>query len=441
MASRDLAILLRGLVAELSDAKEFRSIVDRQHTKYIFSVKKVLEQLKIQIESPTKADPRGRTLTDDQINKLNTAVTLYVEEVRTELNRIISNRGAKGTKDTFDISMSEPTPGTFVVDLVQKGDKSLFRVLQDAHTKPRANLVNRVNEALGFQAVDSSNLLDLGHSGKAVVKAQEEIQIGKFARNFSAKQEAFKEYIIEQEMEIVSKFLGDTKFFQIGVDTIVLEPEASTVNRSKATLEKAELQSMKKKFEDWLKRGGENGSRWYNQQGSDSALQYARKKILKKAAEVKFKTSEDISLDKRSGSAKTKKRTKVRVGVKTQEIPLSPVNISSGENVGRSMLTIKSLLQASLMEEIRPLMTSPRLNYRTGRLAESFRITEVIQTPQGYPSIGFTYMRDPYDIFDPVLGKAPWNTSGLRGPRELGETAIRSAARKIALNRFYVRRD
>ena len=172
MASRDLAILLRGLIAELKDAEAFRGLVDKQHTKYIVSVSQILKQLKTQIESPTKIDPKGRTLSDEQVNSLNTAVNIYVNELRAELNSVAAKRGAKGSKDTFDIAITEGPPGTFIVDLVQKGDKNLFRVLQDAHTKPRANLIDNVNSALGFTAVDKSNLLDLGHSGKAVVKIQ-----------------------------------------------------------------------------------------------------------------------------------------------------------------------------------------------------------------------------------------------------------------------------
>ena len=442
MAVRDLAVLLRGLLAELNDAEKFRTdIVDRQNTRYILDTSNVLRQLLSQIQQSTAADNTSRKLSEEQVAKVQKAAENYVKNVGIELNKEVAKRSSAKAKDNFSISLKE-VPGGFIVDLSSSdGSKNLYRVLQDLHKNPRSILIEEINSSLGFEVVNKGNLLDLGHSGKAVVKIQEEVQIGKFAASIQAKQDALKEYIIESEAEIISKFINDDKFFKIGVDVVVLEPEASAENRRKGTLEKAELKSVKEVFTKWLQRGGENGSRWYNQGGSDSAVEYARKKILKASKNAGFKVSENTKTETRTARVKSKSRTRVKVPTKTVNVALDPGRIDYTPEQGIPLITIKDLLNAQLRSEIVPLMTSPRLQYRTGRLANSFRITEITRTPREFPSIGFTYMRSPYDIFDPLIGKAPWNSVGNRSPRDLGEAAIRNAARKLAIGKFYVRRD
>ena len=38
-------------------------------------------------------------------------------------------------------------------------------------------------------------------------------------------------------------------------------------------------------------------------------------------------------------------------------------------------------------------MRNPRLENRTGTFANSVRLTEVLTTPQGFPSFGYTYQK------------------------------------------------
>ena len=76
-------------------------------------------------------------------------------------------------------------------------------------------------------------------------------------------------------------------------------------------------------------------------------------------------------------------------------------------------------------------MGAPRLENRTGRFAGSVRITDITRTPQGFPSIGYTYQRAPYDKFE---------TDPDRDPRKLIDKSIREIAAQYAIGRFYTRR-
>ena len=81
-------------------------------------------------------------------------------------------------------------------------------------------------------------------------------------------------------------------------------------------------------------------------------------------------------------------------------------------------------------------MGDPRLNNRTGRFADSVKVTDITKTAQGFPSIGYTYQRDPYETFE--TGNRLGSTD--RDPRRLIDMSIREIAIKMNIGRFYTRR-
>ena len=84
-------------------------------------------------------------------------------------------------------------------------------------------------------------------------------------------------------------------------------------------------------------------------------------------------------------------------------------------------------------------MQSPRLNYQTGRFASSVKVTDISTTGGGFPSIGYTYQKDPYQVFEVGAGRSPWANVD-RDPRKLIDTSIREIAAQMAIGRFYTRR-
>ena len=81
-------------------------------------------------------------------------------------------------------------------------------------------------------------------------------------------------------------------------------------------------------------------------------------------------------------------------------------------------------------------MKDQRLVNRTGRFAESARITDIIKTPQGFPSVGYTYQKNPYQTFE--TGNRQGSPD--KDPRRLIDFSIREIAAKHAIGRFYTRR-
>ena len=81
-------------------------------------------------------------------------------------------------------------------------------------------------------------------------------------------------------------------------------------------------------------------------------------------------------------------------------------------------------------------MGPPRLSNVSGRFSRSVRATEITRTQGGFPSIGYTYQKRPYDTFE---------VGGTQGspdydPRKLIDMSIREIAASFAIGRFYTRR-
>ncbi len=90
--------------------------------------------------------------------------------------------------------------------------------------------------------------------------------------------------------------------------------------------------------------------------------------------------------------------------------------------------------------KLRQNLNAPALQNQTGRFADSVEITGVIQTPKGYPSFGYTYAKNPYQVFEMGNGDARWATPE-RDPRRTIEGTIRELAAEFAIGRFFLRRE
>ena len=81
-------------------------------------------------------------------------------------------------------------------------------------------------------------------------------------------------------------------------------------------------------------------------------------------------------------------------------------------------------------------MTSPALNYRTGRFSQSAEVKNVTVGPRGGTAIEYTYRKDPYQTFEP--GYAMGSTQ--RDPRKIIGESIRQIAQGIVGNKFLTTR-
>ena len=187
-----------------------------------------------------------------------------------------------------------------------------------------------------------------------------------------------------------------------------------------------------------------------NMSGSDSPKQRKQKQVtkaltepfraiaskslkvkVKKPAPVKDSSSKKTVLKKRSSGSQSKAgigKATIKVGAtKRRKKTPSPAS---------SPLHLMVAINKKLPQVVAQNMQSPALQYQTGRFAASVRVTDVVTTPKGYPSVGYTYDKFPYQTFEE--GGAQGDPQ--RDPRKLINQSIREIAAELAIGRFFTRR-
>jgi len=184
-----------------------------------------------------------------------------------------------------------------------------------------------------------------------------------------------------------------------------------------------------------------------NMKGSDSIKTQVVKTVLapmvslgKKHKNIKVELDKEFTGPIKSGkgrvSSKSKKSGKTNV---KRNRAAKGLKLTKARAASFSPLAVLALMNKKLPETVRKNMDLPALQNRTGRFSESVRVTDITQTPQGFPSIGYTYDKEPYGVFEMGGGAPPWATPE-RDPRKLIDRSIREIAAELAIGRFYTRR-
>lgn len=184
-------------------------------------------------------------------------------------------------------------------------------------------------------------------------------------------------------------------------------------------------------------------------EGSDSFNTKKRKQTIKtvlssfeKTKNVKVLRKEDTTLNKgHTGPVKKKvKKSGAKSGGRIGKLSVAKVSGGSTAPKPKSLaynpMVLVAQINARLPSAVMDNMGSPALENRSGRFAASVRIVDILQTPQGYPSIGYTYQRNPYETFE--LSNA--QGSAERDPRRLIDRTIRELAAELTMGRIFTRR-
>ena len=186
-----------------------------------------------------------------------------------------------------------------------------------------------------------------------------------------------------------------------------------------------------------------------DQEGSKSIRQHALAQsehivmsALTKGAGVKAKRKTKSEKIKRK---KTKKKStnsakNAAAAASTKKSNRRKRAMGNKKGAATQPLQLIGLINKQLPQTVLKNMGAPSLVNRTGTFARSAEITDIVSTPQGFPSIGYTYDRQPYGVFEDGAGAAPW-ANGQRDPRKIIDRSIREIAAQFAIGRFYTRRQ
>jgi len=162
----------------------------------------------------------------------------------------------------------------------------------------------------------------------------------------------------------------------------------------------------------------------------------------RKSVKVVGKRAKVINENTKGSSTKKTTRKKKTPIVRDSGIERASVSAILKKKKGAravSPFSYMAMINKRLPQTVRDNMGAPALENISGKFASSVRIRDVNTTPQGHPSFGYTYAKNPYQIFEVGTGSAPW-ANPQRDPRKLIDKSIREVAAELAIGRFYTRR-
>jgi len=228
--------------------------------------------------------------------------------------------------------------------------------------------------------------------------------------------------------------------------------ETKTFNQLKSYVSREILREMRLVLDnqesvvDGRRLSNVSGSKTLARTVKDQFIDAALGKAVKtETAKKKAKKRADLGLGMKKKKAKLKQnQEKIKTalrrlqGIKATSASTRPPK-SRGAGQVDSLAPLMAILNQKLPQTVVKNMGPPGLQNQTGRFASSVKVTDVSRTAQGFPSVGYTYQKNPYQVFEMGQGQPPWADPD-RDPRKLIDASIREIAAQFAIGRFYTRR-
>ena len=197
-----------------------------------------------------------------------------------------------------------------------------------------------------------------------------------------------------------------------------------------------------------LKAAREGKADWATMKGSDSRVDRSRNivqtQLINELLKVKgtrpdFRLKLNKKLLKKAKSSRTSINGPNAGAVKKNAVVLSKATMKAAGakirnkgargqgKVAQSPIALRNILNEMLPMTVAKNMGSPALNFRTGRFANSARVEMIHQGPKGGMAVDYTYMKEPYQTFEPGYKQG----STQRDPRKIIGESIRELATGI----------
>jgi hypothetical protein len=461
MAKKDLDFILKKVKARIDESNTLRDELDRKTHEYSISTasvyKEFLSQLKGLIEN---IDNPGPSEVRRRKNALKVIVRDYVDFMFSALK---SKRGASrstryvfsqgSNNESFAVTISSPS----------SSNTNIFAILRDIRRDEsrglpavRKKILDQVFSGSSDRDVDralygsldnatgvrSGGLVQLGHDKAGSVSLRRKAQLLKEFQYKSNVDRLLTGTSISKEtraeINLAVRTFATSSYNTLKDFSVVvkLTEESAFRNQRDAAGEKAFLRALTKEIRSTLK----NEVDFFNQRGSPSATEIVRNRLINTAIKAGAKAKKPTAIKNSKNKASTKIQGKTTRSRSKETVSVTVPTLSQDREPNANWLRLIPIINARLTDKVMQNMKAPRLVNRTGRFAQSARVTRVEETPQGHPSFVFDYERDPYNVFDRRVGRAPWNTPQ-RDPRALVDQSVREIVRDMAIGRFFTRRE
>jgi len=419
MSKKSLDAFLAKLDKDLGD-KPLRRAVDRNKQKIRLNRK----LMKMAFQEGVLAATDGQVVPTDR--QLNNAVSKVFKEIKAWLE-LQSEKG-----NGIGLSAGERvTSHNLYFDLPKNSD-TVWKLIRNA---ARSSLEAELGEELS-ESVFNRQVVRLHQGNTTVGSARLEAYFDALSNSrftsfvgsayYTKMRQLIEQYKITYYQS--GKYDGYVKI-TLGPKSINDKKQATDFARIRADLEK-DLQV-------WLESRD-----LANQKGSKSKVERVRDDIEYKIFS-KFKTARNIFVfgmpkkPRKNASNYSKFMTfeKVPVGLPSPSIAKGR---TKKKVIKESPSRLVALLSALLPKQVYKNMGYPALVNRTGRFASSARVTSITETREGMRQINYTYMQDPYQLFEP--GRSSLATRE-RDPQKIISTSVRQLATQYMKDRFIVTKE
>ena len=318
--------------------------------------------------------------------------------------------------------------------------KNLNSKLSAAGVKDRQRISKKSGKSRSLSPIDKNEFLDIGHMGASAIQSQrtreaKNLLIGGFetttnpvVRKYLEQLKGSIQFVLDREprperggkevSEVGIEFSGDNrKALDVGQTLRQLEDDLEAALLQVSDLFATDPGSPS--FVDTVIQSVDNGLAALP--GKKTNIKRRSTKRPKKDIDAK---KEKVKARKGQAFVDTTKTAAIQAGIRNNKKE-SPINLMS-------------LINSKLPRTVRQNMGFPRLENQTGTFAASVRVTDASRTAQGFPSIGYTYQRQPYGVFESTSGSRFASVD--RDPRTLISESIREIAAELVTGRLYTRR-
>jgi|13_taG_2_1085334.scaffolds.fasta_scaffold25648_2 hypothetical protein len=449
MARKNLLDTLNFIEARIyKNAAEFRRLVSDRKAHTINIDKK---DLIFQITAEMQFRLGMKKLPESMEETIEKEVTQMVRKFFVELHpkkfntprKTYETSGLKGSLKSFSVTYA--TKDGKEQGNVFKNFKRLKQQVQKPLLKALNKEITNLNkgraEGKRFSSINprGAGFLDIGHADESSVSLQRRQAVNKALFDFDTSTSPEGAKFIK-ELKDTLKLKGSKQSLRY-IDNINISLESKNINRDSFT--KGEVSNLNKQLRAEIERLG--GQYWVEQEGSDSRLTIIEKEIVesitpKRATKVTKRKKGRISRSRVKGVTSKGKKVKSAAGAKfkdkTPARTKKPSRTKKG--VSASPLQLLGIINQRLPETVRKNMREPGLVNRTGRFADSVKVTDISATKKGFPSVGYTYDRANYGQYEASSGSRFADVD--RDPRTLIDKSIREIAANMAIGRFFTRR-
>lgn len=452
MSRSSLEAFLKKIDAELnrdgSSEAWRRKTGNKLTTTITVNTTTITKTIKAAVSAATNVSKNGDILIKDLGSKYTALTTALMDELRDNFNGLASSGAGvkvlKGSRSGKLIRVRLDNIKGSKRDNFKAGQKMYQDALQTFYDNFAVlvgvylSRISTSNKTGKVEQTKQAQLFNLEHiKGKSNVQGFINDTIYDAIQSYDGSLEDLKDNVKALGLKT---YLNIEKNAKTGEIKVYVGSQAKNVQESSSEKKiKTDLQKALTKALNKLKNP------LFEVQGSDSLKDAKRKKVLEKTLKP-FKKLKNVKVKSSSTKVKESKGpTKLDVSAKITVTKLAASklrrkNVSSARKSAASQpLAMLAMINKELPKTVQDNMGSPHLENRTGRFARSVRAVNVLQTKQGFPSIGYTYQRNPYQIFEDGGGAAPW-ANGQRDPRNLIDRSIREIAVDLAVGRFYTRR-